>query len=212
MAHGCTCGDGEGLVFGWKATQCDLSFALLPRRSFQLASSGWVGSPLIGSCFHSSRGWRPKEEREGGREGQHLEKSSELWRGQCSGAQDKLVKLHVAFRFKKQHTSILLIVGSSPKVYFYPVQADCSQASTVRRHLVKWPCCEPRIEHNSATTARHKQNPANKSFSQAFTLSSQRTKVVNVLWNKRPGDEMLVRQRSRMYFKPLCPKCSPVKA
>lgn len=57
---------GEGLVFGWKATQCDSSFALLPRLSFQLVSSSWVGSPLIGSGFHSSRGCRPKAERQRG--------------------------------------------------------------------------------------------------------------------------------------------------
>lgn len=59
---------GEGLVFGWKATQCDSSLALLPRLSFQLVSSSWVGSPIIGSGFHSSRGCRPKGQREGERE------------------------------------------------------------------------------------------------------------------------------------------------
>lgn len=79
----------EGLVFGWKAMQCDSSFALLHRLSFQLVSSSWVGSPIIGSGFHSSRGCRAKGEIEGGREGkegQHLEKSSESCSGQCSVA------------------------------------------------------------------------------------------------------------------------------
>ena len=59
---------GEGLVFVCKATQCDSSFALLPRLSFQLVSSSWVGSPVIGSGFYSSRRRRP--EGEGDQEGE----------------------------------------------------------------------------------------------------------------------------------------------
>lgn len=91
---------GEGLVFGWKATQCDSSLALLPRLSFQLVSSSWVGSPIIGSGFHSSRGCRPKGQREGERErkeGQRWEESPESCSGQCSAAQDKQVKPQAVF-------------------------------------------------------------------------------------------------------------------
>lgn len=58
-------------MFGWKATQCDSSYAFLPRLSFQLVSSSWVGSPMIGSGFNTCRGCRPKGERE--REGKEGE-------------------------------------------------------------------------------------------------------------------------------------------
>lgn len=68
-------------MFGWEATQCDSGYSLLPRLSFLLVSSSWVGSPMVGSGFNSSGGYRPRGDRqtdregwrEGGRESQHLE-------------------------------------------------------------------------------------------------------------------------------------------
>lgn len=61
---------GGRRVFGLKAMHCDSSYAFLPRLSFQLVSSSWVGSPMIGSGFNSSRGCRPKGERGREREGE----------------------------------------------------------------------------------------------------------------------------------------------
>lgn len=59
-------------VFGWKATWCDSGYSLLPRLSFLLVSSSWVGSPMMGSGFSSSGGCRPRGDRqtEGRKEGE----------------------------------------------------------------------------------------------------------------------------------------------
>ncbi len=146
---------GEGLVFGWKATQCDSSFALLPRLSFQLVSSSWVGSPIIGSGFHSSRGCRPEGEREGGGERERGGRAN-IWRNPWSLVAVSVLLLKInklsyklPLNWRNNTPPFYWKFSSAPKGYFYPPWAACSQASTVKQHLVDWPSCEPKREKKS---------------------------------------------------------------
>lgn len=141
MAHGCT--RGEGLVFGWKATQCDSSFALLPRLSFQLVGSSWVGSSPYRIWFPQQQGVQPQSRERGEGEGGSTFGEIPLSLLAVGALLLKINMLSYKLPLDSRNNPPP-ICSSAPKVYFYPPQADCSQASRVKQHLVDWPHCEPK--------------------------------------------------------------------